>query len=143
MRSSPLFTYFRTELNSNINSLCPLLITYWHGSHRKLILLVQEHECLYNLSNPDYDNNLVKDNVWKDITRHLHSTVDDCKAKWALLRSYYRRALCHIFVLIHLYECKIKTSYNTVGDQSTVCEWWQQSTVCTRSVHSRCTAPYV
>jgi hypothetical protein len=45
----------------------------------KLVLLVQEHECLYNLSNPDYDNNLIKDNVWKDIARHLHSTVDDSK----------------------------------------------------------------
>jgi hypothetical protein len=28
----------------------------------KLIILVQGHECLYNLQHKDYDNNLVKDN---------------------------------------------------------------------------------
>jgi predicted transcriptional regulator len=59
----------------------------------KLIILVQEHECLYNLGNPNYDNNLMKDNVWKDIARHLRTTPDDCKSKWTLLRAYYRRAL--------------------------------------------------
>jgi bifunctional pyridoxal-dependent enzyme with beta-cystathionase and maltose regulon repressor activities len=32
----------------------------------KLIILVQGHECLYNLQH-DYDNNLVKDNCWKEI----------------------------------------------------------------------------
>jgi hypothetical protein len=32
----------------------------------KLIILVQGHECLYNLQHKDdYDNNLVKDNSWK------------------------------------------------------------------------------
>jgi hypothetical protein len=33
----------------------------------KLIILVQGHECLYNLQHSDYDNNLVKDNCWKEI----------------------------------------------------------------------------
>jgi hypothetical protein len=33
----------------------------------KLIILVQRHECLYNLQHKDYDNNLVKDNCWKEI----------------------------------------------------------------------------
>jgi hypothetical protein len=32
-----------------------------------LIILVQGHECLYNLKHNDYDNNLVKDNCWKEI----------------------------------------------------------------------------
>ena len=31
----------------------------------KLIILVQGHECLYNLQHKDYDN-LVKDNCWKE-----------------------------------------------------------------------------
>jgi hypothetical protein len=35
----------------------------------KLIILVQGHECLYNLQHQDYDNNLVKDNCWKEIAR--------------------------------------------------------------------------
>jgi hypothetical protein len=33
----------------------------------KLIIRVQGHECLYNLQQNDYDNNLVKDNCWKEI----------------------------------------------------------------------------
>jgi hypothetical protein len=33
----------------------------------KLIILVQEHVCLYNLQHKHYDNNLVKDNYWKVI----------------------------------------------------------------------------
>jgi hypothetical protein len=33
----------------------------------KFIILVQGRECLYNLQHNDYDNNLVKDNCWKEI----------------------------------------------------------------------------
>jgi hypothetical protein len=33
----------------------------------KLIILVQGHECLYNLQHKHYDNNLVKDNCCKEI----------------------------------------------------------------------------
>jgi hypothetical protein len=33
----------------------------------KLIILVQGHECLYNLQHKDYDNNIVKDSSWKEI----------------------------------------------------------------------------
>jgi hypothetical protein len=32
----------------------------------KLIILVQGHECFYHLQHKDYDNNLVKDNCWKE-----------------------------------------------------------------------------
>jgi hypothetical protein len=39
----------------------------------KLIILVQGHECLYNLQYRDYDNNLVKDNFWKQIAGELHA----------------------------------------------------------------------
>jgi hypothetical protein len=39
----------------------------------RLIALVQEHECLYNLQHEDYDNNLVKDNVWKQIAGEVHA----------------------------------------------------------------------
>jgi hypothetical protein len=39
----------------------------------KLIILVQGHECLYNLQH-DYDNNnLAKDNCWKEIVGELHA----------------------------------------------------------------------
>jgi broad-specificity NMP kinase len=39
----------------------------------KLIILVQGHECLYNLQHRDYDNNLVKDNCWKEIAGEVHA----------------------------------------------------------------------
>jgi hypothetical protein len=39
----------------------------------KLIILVQGHECLYNLQHKDFDNNLVKDNCWKEIAGELHA----------------------------------------------------------------------
>jgi hypothetical protein len=39
----------------------------------KLIMsiLVQRHECLYNLQHKDYDNNLVKNNCWKETAGEL------------------------------------------------------------------------
>jgi hypothetical protein len=40
---------------------------------KKLIILVQGHECLYNLQHKDYDNNLVKDSSWKETAGELHA----------------------------------------------------------------------
>jgi predicted secreted protein len=42
----------------------------------KPIILVQGHECLYNLQRKYYDNNLVKDNSWKEIAE-LHAQDKD------------------------------------------------------------------
>jgi hypothetical protein len=39
----------------------------------KLIILVQGHECLYNLQHKYYDNSLVKDNCWKEIAGEVHA----------------------------------------------------------------------
>jgi hypothetical protein len=39
----------------------------------KLIILVQGHECLYNLQHKHYDNNLVKDNCWKETAGELNA----------------------------------------------------------------------
>jgi hypothetical protein len=39
----------------------------------KLIILVQGHECLYNLQHKDYGSNLVKDSSWKEIAGELHA----------------------------------------------------------------------
>jgi hypothetical protein len=46
----------------------------------KLIILVQGHECLYNLQHKDHDNNLVKDNFWKETAGELHA--QDEKLSW-------------------------------------------------------------
>jgi hypothetical protein len=40
---------------------------------KKVIILLQGHECLYNLQREDYDNNLVKDNSWKEKAGELHA----------------------------------------------------------------------
>jgi hypothetical protein len=40
---------------------------------KKLIFLVQGHECLYNLQHKDYDNNLVKNGSWKKIAGELRA----------------------------------------------------------------------
>jgi hypothetical protein len=40
----------------------------------KLIILVQGHECLYNLQHNDYDNNLVNYNCWKEIAGEWHGS---------------------------------------------------------------------
>jgi hypothetical protein len=39
----------------------------------KLNILVQGHECLYNLQHKDYDNNFIKDHSWKKIAGELHA----------------------------------------------------------------------
>jgi hypothetical protein len=39
----------------------------------KRIILVQGHECLYNLQHKDYDNNLVNDNSRKEIAEELYA----------------------------------------------------------------------
>jgi hypothetical protein len=39
----------------------------------KLIILVPGHVCLYNLQHKYYDNNLVKDNCWKEIAGEWQS----------------------------------------------------------------------
>jgi len=39
----------------------------------KLIILVQGHDCLYNLQHKDYDNHIVKDNCWKEIAGEVHA----------------------------------------------------------------------
>jgi hypothetical protein len=40
---------------------------------KKLIILVQGRECLYNLQPKDYDNNLVNYSSWKKIAGELHA----------------------------------------------------------------------
>ena len=59
----------------------------------KLILLVQGYPALYDLSHKDYDNNLIKDNMWEHICKELGAPVTETKNKWHLLRAYYRRTL--------------------------------------------------
>jgi hypothetical protein len=61
----------------------------------KLIILVQGHECLYNLQHKDYDNNLVKDNCWKEIAGELHAQG---KEQATYFVHYRTTCGCHEFV---------------------------------------------
>ena len=40
----------------------------------KLITLVQSHECLYDMGNKDYSNNLKKDKFWTEIGNELQQS---------------------------------------------------------------------
>jgi hypothetical protein len=51
---------------------------------KMLIILVQEHECLYNLQQKDYDSNLVKDNFWKEIEGELHAKIKELSRRTLL-----------------------------------------------------------
>jgi hypothetical protein len=43
----------------------------------KLLILVQGHECLFNLQHKDYANDLVKDECWKEIAGELHAQGEE------------------------------------------------------------------
>jgi hypothetical protein len=51
---------------------------------KKLFILVQEHECLYNLQHKDYDSNLVKDSSWKETAGEIHAQDKELSRMTAL-----------------------------------------------------------
>jgi hypothetical protein len=55
----------------------------------KNIILLQEHEFFYNLQHKDYDNNLVKDNFWKEITGQGHAQGKEQATQYFV---HYRKA---------------------------------------------------
>jgi hypothetical protein len=57
----------------------------------KLIILVQRHECLYNLQHKDYDTSLVNDNCWKEIAGELHCTVGEWQGT-----AWERHGMCEL-----------------------------------------------
>jgi hypothetical protein len=48
---------------------------------KKFIILVQGHECLYNLQHKDYDNNLGKDRSWKETAGEFHEQAKEL-SRW-------------------------------------------------------------
>lgn len=46
--------------------------TFSDDEEEKLINIIAGHPVLYDTSNPNYRNNLVKDNVWKAIGKDLN-----------------------------------------------------------------------
>jgi hypothetical protein len=67
----------------------------------KLIILVQGHECLYNLQHNDYYKNLVKDNCWKEIAGEWQGRGRVAAGK--------RHVMC-------------ESGFNTAGERHGMCE---------------------
>ncbi|KAK5640218.1 hypothetical protein RI129_011029 [Pyrocoelia pectoralis] len=59
----------------------------------KLIILVQNYECLFNLAHKDYSDNNIKWKIWKTIGEELGVPANDCKQRWFSLRDQFRRVL--------------------------------------------------
>jgi hypothetical protein len=55
----------------------------------KNIILSPEHECFYNLQHKDYENNLVKDNCWKETAGKVHSQGKEQATQYFV---HYRKA---------------------------------------------------
>ncbi|CAI6376018.1 unnamed protein product [Macrosiphum euphorbiae] len=62
-------------------------------SEEQLIVLVQQYKHLYDISDSNYHNNLIKDNSWEEIGKMLSTTGEACKNKWKSLRESYRKAM--------------------------------------------------
>ncbi|XP_045508884.1 transcription factor Adf-1-like [Colias croceus] len=65
--------------------------TFSDNDEEKLINIVAGHPFLYDISNQNYRNKLVKDNVWKAIGKDLNKNSDECKKKWKAIRDGYHR----------------------------------------------------
>jgi hypothetical protein len=55
----------------------------------KLIVLVHEPECWYNLQHEDFDNDLVKYRCWKEIVREIQAK---CKERATQYYFHYTKA---------------------------------------------------
>ncbi|XP_054266996.1 uncharacterized protein LOC128989152 [Macrosteles quadrilineatus] len=56
-----------------------------------LIDLVRENPVIFDLSQKNYKDVLVKKNVWKKISTELGKNEEDCRTRWKTIRDTYRR----------------------------------------------------
>ncbi|XP_076164977.1 uncharacterized protein LOC143145465 [Ptiloglossa arizonensis] len=59
----------------------------------KLILLVRNRECLFNLTHKDYTDTSLKMRIWKEIGEEMGLSGVECKHRWFSLRDQYRRSV--------------------------------------------------
>lgn len=69
----------------------PHITTTWSTEDvMSLITLIEKHSCLWEYSSVDYKNRQKRENAWRDVaTKCLGHDVDECKAKWANVKSAY------------------------------------------------------
>ncbi|XP_076637514.1 uncharacterized protein LOC143349831 isoform X1 [Colletes latitarsis] len=59
----------------------------------KLIFLVRNKECLFNLTHKDYTDIGLKMRIWKEIGDEMGLSGAECKYRWFSLRDQYRRSV--------------------------------------------------
>ncbi|XP_031769735.1 uncharacterized protein LOC116413634 [Galleria mellonella] len=59
----------------------------------KLITLVQQYPCLYDIFDPSYNDSQQKYNAWEEIGKLAENRPRECKVKWTRLRENFRKAL--------------------------------------------------
>nr|CAD7459043.1 unnamed protein product [Timema tahoe] len=64
---------------------------YFAELDERLIELVKSHPILYQLSDRNYKDNFMKENVWIEIAGRLGKAVPECKTRWRTIRDSYRK----------------------------------------------------
>nr|CAD7577129.1 unnamed protein product [Timema californicum] len=59
----------------------------------KLVEIVAKHPSLYDLENPLYKDQVIKDNAWKEVADHLRRSAKDCKKRWRNIKDTYNRRI--------------------------------------------------
>ncbi|KAJ0066473.1 hypothetical protein NL108_013500 [Boleophthalmus pectinirostris] len=57
----------------------------------QFVIMVQERPALYDSTNKNYNNRIVKAQLWGDIELKLHTTEKEMKRRWESLRTQYVR----------------------------------------------------
>jgi hypothetical protein len=88
---------------------------------KKLIILMQGHECLYNLQHKDY-NNLVKDNCWKEIAGELHAQDKELSRRTQHCRRMARQWQGRRRGTAGEWHGMCESAFNTTGERLGMCE---------------------
>ncbi|XP_028139814.2 uncharacterized protein LOC114334010 [Diabrotica virgifera virgifera] len=59
----------------------------------KLILEIENNDCLYNYKLVEYSRKDITDKAWAEVAENTNSTVTECKERWRNIRSSFLRSL--------------------------------------------------
>ncbi|KAJ8928544.1 hypothetical protein NQ314_018893 [Rhamnusium bicolor] len=57
----------------------------------KLVELVARHPALYDAGHMEYKDQMMKENIWKEISNEVRRSVADCKKRWRYIRDTYMK----------------------------------------------------
>ncbi|KAJ8938643.1 hypothetical protein NQ314_011382 [Rhamnusium bicolor] len=57
----------------------------------KLVELVARHPALYDAGHMKYKDQMMKENIWKEISNEVRRSVADCKKRWRNIRDIYMK----------------------------------------------------